>query len=121
MDKKDSLYLSKSLFVRGVRCHKSLYFIKYKPELKDEVSADTEKNFQVGFEIGDLAHNLFPGGELVLLRRGKEHGDGFCHVSSIHIAKHFNTGLISHNLLSMRSGNQFEYRFRRSSRRTPAK
>ena len=65
MDKKDSLYLSKSLFVRGVRCHKSLYFIKYKPELKDEVSADTEKNFQVGFEIGDLAHNLFPGGELV--------------------------------------------------------
>ena len=65
MDKKGSFYLSKSLFVRGVRCHKSLYLSKYKPELKDEVSSDTEKNFQVGFEIGDLAQNLFPGGVIV--------------------------------------------------------
>jgi len=65
MDKKDSLYLSKSLFVRGVRCHKSLYLSKYKPELKDEVSADTEKSFELGYKIGDLAQNLFPGGVLV--------------------------------------------------------
>ena len=33
--KQDEAYLSKSLFVRGVRCHKSLYLQKYRPELKD--------------------------------------------------------------------------------------
>jgi hypothetical protein len=32
---KDDSYLSKSLFVRGVRCHKSLYLRKYRPDLKD--------------------------------------------------------------------------------------
>jgi hypothetical protein len=62
---KDASYLSKSLFVRGVRCHKSLYLHKYRPELKDEVSADTERGFEIGFEIGDLAQELFPGGVIV--------------------------------------------------------
>jgi len=63
--KGNAAYLSKSLFVRGVRCYKSLYLSKYKPELKDEVSADTEKSFEVGYEIGDLAQTLFPGGVIV--------------------------------------------------------
>jgi hypothetical protein len=63
--KRDDAYLSKSLFVRGVRCHKSLYLQKYRPELKDEVSEETEKRFAGGYEIGDLAQGLFPGGELV--------------------------------------------------------
>jgi hypothetical protein len=62
---KDASYLSKSLFVRGVRCHKSLYLHKYRPELKDEVSEDTERGFEIGYEIGDLAQGLFPGGVLV--------------------------------------------------------
>jgi len=65
MGKKDSFYLSKSLFVRGVRCHKSLYLNKYRPELKDAVSADTEKKFEAGYQIGDLAQNLFSGGVIV--------------------------------------------------------
>jgi len=63
--KDDDFYLSKSLFVRGVRCHKSLYLHKYRPELKDEVSEETEKLFNVGFEVGDLARELFPNGEIV--------------------------------------------------------
>ncbi len=61
----NAAYLSKSLFVRGVRCHKSLYLHKYRPELKDEVSEDTERGFEIGYEIGDLAHELFPGGVIV--------------------------------------------------------
>ena len=65
MSEKDSSYLSKSLFVRGVRCHKSLYLQKYRPELKDEVSEETENSFAVGFEVGDLAQELFPGGVIV--------------------------------------------------------
>jgi hypothetical protein len=63
--KEDVFYLSKSLFVRGVRCHKSLYLHKYRPELKDEVSEETEKRFAGGYEIGDLAQGLFPGGVIV--------------------------------------------------------
>jgi hypothetical protein len=63
--KVDEAYLSKSLFVRGVRCHKSLYLQKYRPELKDEVSEETENKFEIGFEIGDLAQELFPGGVIV--------------------------------------------------------
>lgn len=55
MGNNDSYYLSKSLFVRGIRCHKSLYLSKHSPELKDEVSADTEKSFETGYEIGGLA------------------------------------------------------------------
>ena len=62
---RDSAYLSKSLFVRGVRCHKSLYLQKYRPELKDEVSEETENSFTVGYQIGDLAQELFPGGVIV--------------------------------------------------------
>ena len=63
--KVNDAYLSKSLFVRGVRCHKSLYLHKYRPELKDEVSDETEKLFNVGYEVGDLAWELFPGGKIV--------------------------------------------------------
>jgi len=65
MQKINSTYLSKSLFIRGVRCHKSLYLHKYKPDLKDAVSEETEKLFEAGYQIGTLAQNLFPGGVLV--------------------------------------------------------
>ena len=63
--KVDEVYLSKSLFVRGVRCHKSLYLHKYRPELKDEISQETESLFKTGFKISDLAQELFPGGAIV--------------------------------------------------------
>lgn len=55
-------YLSKSLFIRGLQCHKSLYLHKYHPELKDEVSESQEAIFQAGYEVGDYAKGLFPGG-----------------------------------------------------------
>lgn len=62
---RKSVYLSKSLFVRGVRCHKSLYLQKYRPELKTPVSESLEAKFNTGYQVGDLACRLFPGGELV--------------------------------------------------------
>ena len=55
-------YLSKSLFIRGLQCHKSLYLQKYHPERKGEVSDEQEALFQVGFEVGEYAKQLFPGG-----------------------------------------------------------
>jgi len=63
MDKKEtSTYLSKSLFIRGLRCHKSLYLHKYQPELRDEISEEQEALFQTGLEVGKYAQQLFPGG-----------------------------------------------------------
>ena len=54
--------LSKSLFIRGLQCHKSLYLHKYRPELKDEISDAQKTLFQSGTEVGILAQGLFPGG-----------------------------------------------------------
>lgn len=59
---KESIYLSKSLFIRGLQCRKSLYLHNYHPELKDEVTESQEEIFQAGYEVGDYAKRLFPGG-----------------------------------------------------------
>ncbi|MDA8429376.1 MAG: DUF2779 domain-containing protein [Geobacteraceae bacterium] len=57
-----SSYLSKSLYIRGRQCHKSLWLHKHSPELKDEVSESQDALFATGFAVGDLAQELFPGG-----------------------------------------------------------
>ncbi len=56
------VYLSKSLVMKGLRCHKSLYLHKFHPELRDEVSGAQEALFQSGHEVGTYARQLFPGG-----------------------------------------------------------
>jgi hypothetical protein len=61
-EKQPNLFLSKSLFVRGLQCHKSLWLHKYRPELKDELSAHHAAIFQNGTDVGKLAQDLFPGG-----------------------------------------------------------
>ena len=58
-------YLSKSLFVKGRQCHKALYLQKHHPELADDVTDALEALFATGFEVHDLARELFPGGVLV--------------------------------------------------------
>lgn len=60
-----NIYLSKSLFIRGLQCHKSLYLQKYKPELKDAVSEEAQRRFDIGNDAGSLAQQLFPGGVVV--------------------------------------------------------
>lgn len=55
-------FLSKSSFIRGLQCHKSLYLDKFHAELRDEVSEDQKAIFQSGTEIGRLAQGLFPYG-----------------------------------------------------------
>ncbi|MCW9096683.1 MAG: DUF2779 domain-containing protein, partial [Ignavibacteriaceae bacterium] len=62
INKKISTYLSKSLFIRGLQCHKSLYLHKYHPDLKDEISEVQEALFQSGTNVGIYAQKLFPGG-----------------------------------------------------------
>lgn len=62
LKKQGTVYLSKSLFIRGLQCHKSLYLHKFKPELKDEISDEQEALFESGSEVGIIAQGLFPGG-----------------------------------------------------------
>jgi len=59
---RDVSYLSKTLFIKGLQCHKALYLHKYHPELKDEISEAQEALFRSGTDVGVLAQQLFPGG-----------------------------------------------------------
>jgi len=54
--------LSKSTFMRGLQCPKSLYLNKYHNELRDELDLSQEAIFRTGKMVGELARGLFPGG-----------------------------------------------------------
>jgi hypothetical protein len=54
--------LSKSTFIRGNQCLKSLYLNKKRPFLRDRISPEQRAKFSRGHKIGDLAQQLFPGG-----------------------------------------------------------
>jgi hypothetical protein len=54
--------LSKSTFIRGVQCPKSLYLHKKRPFLRDKISAAQLAKFKRGTDVGVLARDLFPGG-----------------------------------------------------------
>jgi hypothetical protein len=54
--------LSKSTFIRGNQCLKSLYLNKKRPFLRDRLSPEQLAKFRRGHKVGDLAQQLFPGG-----------------------------------------------------------
>ncbi len=55
-------FLSKTLFLKGLKCKKLLYLSKYYPNLKHEVSSRTEELFETGNEVNALAKKLFQKG-----------------------------------------------------------
>jgi len=54
--------LSKSQYIRGLQCHKSLWLYKNNPELRDAPDQQTESLFNTGYTVGELAKELFPDG-----------------------------------------------------------
>jgi hypothetical protein len=54
--------ISKSSFIRGLQCHKSLYLHLFNPELRDETSDAQQRLFDTGHSVGEYAQQLFPGG-----------------------------------------------------------
>ncbi len=58
----ENLFLSKSQYLRGMQCPKSLYLYKYHKELRDEISVVQQAVFSSGTNVGILAQQLFPGG-----------------------------------------------------------
>lgn len=57
-----NLYLSKTLYMKGLQCHKALWLQKYRPELKEGVSESQQAIFDSGTDVGVLAQQLFPSG-----------------------------------------------------------
>ena len=55
--------LSKSTFIKGTQCVKSLYLNKFHKELKEDNSEQLEQIFATGHQVGELAQDLFPSGE----------------------------------------------------------
>lgn len=54
--------LSKSQYIRGLKCHKSLWLYKHNPELRDTSDNAQESLFNNGYSVGEAAKELFAGG-----------------------------------------------------------
>jgi hypothetical protein len=54
--------LSKSTFIRGLQCRKSLFLYKNYIQLRDPISTEQKALFNRGTNVGVLARDLFPGG-----------------------------------------------------------
>ena len=59
---KRTIGLSKTSFLKGIQCSKSLYLSKNQPAFEIPPEPDLEAKFQAGREVGTLAQQLFPGG-----------------------------------------------------------
>ena len=57
--------LSKSLYIRGLQCEKSLWLKKKKPEVLQAPDDGAQAVFDTGTSVGELACELFNGGERI--------------------------------------------------------
>jgi hypothetical protein len=57
-----NIFISKSQFIKGLQCLKSLYLHKHQPKLAGEVSESRKAQFESGKEVGAVARELYPGG-----------------------------------------------------------
>ena len=58
-------FLSKSQYIRGRQCLKSLWLYRHQPELRDEIGVAQQAIFDAGTDVGVLAQQYFPGGVLI--------------------------------------------------------
>lgn len=54
--------ISKSSFIRGQQCHKSLWLHLNQPQDRDQISDSQQRIFDTGHSVGSYAQHLFPGG-----------------------------------------------------------
>jgi hypothetical protein len=59
------MQLSKSLYLRGLQCQKSLWLKKYKKDVFSSPDTSDQAAFETGNEAGDLARQLFPDGRKI--------------------------------------------------------
>jgi hypothetical protein len=65
-----STALSKSQFIRGLQCHKSLWLYKNRPDLREEPSPSQQALFIEGAYVGELAREIFPRGTAIKFEEG---------------------------------------------------
>src|SRR5277367_5322405 len=58
-------WLSKSRFMAGMQCYKRLYFEVHNPELAGVTEESDIATRTVGYEVGGLARERYPGGILI--------------------------------------------------------
>ena len=54
--------ISKSSYLRGIQCLKSVYLYKYYSRYRDPLPESRKIRFEKGHDIGKLARKIFPGG-----------------------------------------------------------
>ncbi len=57
--------LSKSQYIRGLQCHKSLWLYRHRRDLVPEAPPSRQSIFDQGHRIGELAWQRFPGGRII--------------------------------------------------------
>ena len=55
-------HLSKTLYMRGLQCPKSLWLDRKQPEVRTAPTPDLVARWEAGTDVGRYAHLLFPGG-----------------------------------------------------------
>ena len=66
--------LSKSLYIRGRQCHKSLWLHKHRQDLREQPSEADIVRMEAGTNVGELGRQLCPGGELIEFDAGDFNG-----------------------------------------------
>lgn len=61
---KKTFTLSKSRYIRGLQCHKSLWLYTHDRDLR-KISKFATASFDQGNEVGELARDIFPGGKFI--------------------------------------------------------
>lgn len=64
--------LSKSKIIAGLQCPKRLYLEVHHPDLA-EVSEESERKFEIGHQVGEVATHQFPGGVMIEFDDGLSH------------------------------------------------
>lgn len=54
--------ISKSSYIRGIKCHKALFLHFNQPEVRNEINDQQQSLFDTGHEVGKYAQQLFAGG-----------------------------------------------------------
>lgn len=66
--------LNRSLYLKGLRCYKSLYLNKHHPELRDAPHPSRRTRKRNSARVNEIARNLFPGG-VEIPRKKESHGE----------------------------------------------
>lgn len=59
------MYLSKSDYLMGLDCVKALWLKKNRKEIMPEYDEATQRRFDIGNQVQDLARDFYPGGIMV--------------------------------------------------------